>query len=148
MVDILEKWKDKQAGKPVPEDTLPPDDKRLLGQNYIPSQVDDVLTAWKGDEAKGVRGYNLNEPPYSKNNWTWILNHGILYNRALMYVADFFELVHRGHLNGRYANENRSFNAMVDLGMAERNRGMEIERREPEGQKKGHFWAKKKEASQ
>lgn len=152
MVDILSKWKIAKSktlvkssenvfGPQFEHPIVPLNGEEEIEGNFNPDQVDDIILRWRGDREKGIVGFNPQQPPFSRENAVWVLNHGWRYNRNLMFWAHFFEPVHRAMLNTRYAMESRTFKALVSLGMAERNRETQVEFAEPEQKK--HFWNRK-----
>ena len=137
MVDTLKKWK---AWKADPKNSKPSNIDE--DADFNPDEVDDIIRRWdgqEGDPAKGIErieGYDKSLAPYSAKNLIWVLNHGWRYNRSLMFYIGFFEPVQRAHLNTRYAVDSRTFNALVELGKAERGRETTIDRAEKPDKKK------------
>lgn len=145
MVDTLEKWK---KWKEDPKQAKP---EEVGVTEYKMSDVEDIIKRWHGcdKDAQGnvtcdekhihSLGYDPTEQPFSKKNLIWVMNHGWRYNRSLMFMIGFFDPVHTATLNTRYAVNDRTFKAVVELGKAERGREETVEREE-DGKKKG--WMK------
>ena len=143
MVDTLKKWRawkaagEKAGGKPANLDE---------DADFNPDEVDDIIKRWDGQEGDGklqerIVGYDKTKPPYATDNLVWVVNHGWRYNRPLLFYIGFFEPVQRAHLNTRYAVDSRTFNALVELGKAERGRETSIDRAD-EGEKKKSWLSK------
>jgi len=142
MADTLEKWKKWKADVKADPNAEKPEEVDSNAE-YKMTEVEDIIERWHGCSpgcSKShihIKGYKPQEFPWSEDNMVWIVNHGIRYNRVLMTAAGFFEPVHTGTLNTRYAVEGRTFKAVVELGKAERGREETIEREENGGEKKG-----------
>ena len=142
MVDTLKKWKDWKIDK-----TKAFPEKLDEDADFNLEEVDDIIERWDGCKQdckkahKHIIGYNPLMAPASAENLVWVLNHGWRYNRSLMYYIGFFEPVQRAHLNTRYAVDSRTFNALVELGKAERGREVSTEIAGKEDKKKS--WTSK-----